>query len=88
MSTTAPWVASRIAKSNQALKEEPWVTKRVVVQRLAVNVALQDLERAPEFEKDVLDALGKPTRPEKFQTLDQVFQLWYVEPPSESNTID
>ena len=76
ISTTAPWIASRIAKSSQAIKEDLWVTKRIVVQRLMVNVALQDLEPAPEFEKDVLDALGKSSMTERFQALDRVFQLW------------
>ena len=41
--------------------------KRTVVQRLMVNVALQDLEPTPEFEKDVLDVLGKPSVTERFK---------------------
>lgn len=76
MSTTTPWIALRIAKSNQAPGEYFWVTKRTTVQRLTVTPAFQDLVPAPEFEEDVLAALGKPSRPEKFQALDQVFQLW------------
>lgn len=76
ISTATPWIASRIAKNNQAPGENLWVTKRMVVQRLVVTLALQDLVPAPEFEQDVLAALGKASSPEKFQELDQVFQLW------------
>lgn len=76
ISTSTPWIAPRIAKSNQALGENLWATKRTVVQRLAITFALQDLVPAPQFEEDVLTALRKPSRPERFQALDQVFQLW------------
>lgn len=76
ISTTTPWIASRIATRNESPGENLWMTKRTVIQRLAINVALQDLVPASELEEDVLAALGKPSNPEKFQALDQVFQLW------------
>jgi hypothetical protein len=76
MSVTAPWIASRIAKNNKVPEKNLWVTKRIVVRRLTVNLTLRDLEATPEFEGDVLAALGKPSKFEKFQALDEVFRVW------------
>lgn len=79
MSVTTPWIASRIAKHNRAPKEDAWITKRIVVQRLSVSLALRDVQTNPEFERDVLAALGKSSRLEKFEALDGVFRVWCVE---------
>ncbi|KAF8602191.1 hypothetical protein BDV93DRAFT_217373 [Ceratobasidium sp. AG-I] len=76
MSVTTPWIASRIAKHNRAPKEDSWITRRMVVQRVSVNLTLRDLQPNPEFEGDVVAALGKPSRFEKFQALDEVFRTW------------
>lgn len=75
-STSTPWIVSRIAKRNRTPGKEPWITKRMIVQRLAFTLALQDLEVAPEFEEDIRAALDKPSKLEKFQALNEVFRLW------------
>lgn len=74
--TTTPWIALRIAKNNQPSVDNYWVTKRIVVQRLAINLSLRDLVPTPEFEEDILVALGKQSKFERFQALDEVFQYW------------
>ncbi|KAF8602190.1 hypothetical protein BDV93DRAFT_217366 [Ceratobasidium sp. AG-I] len=76
ISVTTPWIMSRIVKHNKAPNEDSWITRRMVVQRLSVNLALLDVEPVPEFEEAVLAALGKPSKFEKFQALDGIFQAW------------
>lgn len=77
-STGSPWISSRIASNNQVLQTSDWVTKRTIVQRIAIDIDPQDLEPTPEFETDVRIALGKSNRFECFQALDQVFRLWWA----------
>lgn len=75
-STTTPWITARIAKNRKSSDESLCVTKRFVVQRLAIRVALRNLEPVPEFEEEVVVALGKQSKFEKFQALDEAFQHW------------
>lgn len=74
---TTPWIASRITRHNQALEQNTEMsTWRRVIQRLAFTIPLHNLSPAPEFEAHVLEALGKPSRMQKFQALNEVFQIW------------
>jgi hypothetical protein len=78
ISTTSPWTLSRIANNNrsQTTSDVSSITKRVIVQRLRVDLPLEDLIPVPEFEADILAALEKPTKFEKFHALYQVFEHW------------
>lgn len=75
-STLSPWAQSRIANNNQANRSVPSVTKRFLARRAQVDIALDDISPAPEFESDVRAALEKETRSEKFQALYRVFERW------------
>jgi hypothetical protein len=77
-STVLPWVSSRAAHTHQANQNGDWTTKRTTIQRLTIDVPVEDLVPAAGFETAVQAALGKPTTLEKFQALNKVFQLWQV----------
>ncbi|KAG8710288.1 hypothetical protein FRC09_000196, partial [Ceratobasidium sp. 395] len=69
--TVTPWAASRIDRHLQANKSGQWITKRTIVQRLALNIPPEDISPTPAFEVDVQAALGKRTALEKFKALDK-----------------
>jgi hypothetical protein len=74
--TATPWMSSRIAGNNQ-IPSNGWVlTKRTTVQRLTLDIPLEDLVPVPEFEIDIQAALEKPTDLGKYQSLERVFQRW------------
>ncbi|KAF8593864.1 hypothetical protein BDV93DRAFT_529642, partial [Ceratobasidium sp. AG-I] len=77
-STVTPWIASRIANSNrfERLNDELYITKRITLRRVSVNITLEALSPVPEFEISVADALTKSTKLLKFQALNEIFQFW------------
>ncbi|KAG9122906.1 hypothetical protein FRC07_000521 [Ceratobasidium sp. 392] len=76
VATIAPWTASRIDCHQQVNESGHWVTKRTLVQQLALNIPPQDITSVLEFDADVRAALGRPTASEKFKVLEKVYQLW------------
>jgi hypothetical protein len=75
-SIMSPWISSRLSNNIQANKDGSWVSKRAVFQRFALNIPLRELEPVPEFETEILDALSKSTKAEKFQALYEAFSFW------------
>ncbi|KAG9125510.1 hypothetical protein FRC07_007312, partial [Ceratobasidium sp. 392] len=70
-----PWAALRMARNNRTAASGQWTTKRTTFQRLALDIPLHDLAPVAEFRKAIQGALREPTSLEKFQALDQTFDL-------------
>jgi hypothetical protein len=78
ISTLPPWILARMTNNNlRSLGGEgEWITKQFILQRLAFDLFVEELEPVPEFEVDMQNALAKPTKFEKFQALYRVLQIW------------
>ncbi|KAJ1305820.1 hypothetical protein OPQ81_010547 [Rhizoctonia solani] len=74
--TVSPWTASRIHATNRNSRDGAWVTRRTLAQRIRVKVLLEDLAPIPEFEAAIEEALGRPTRFEKFQAVYRALDHW------------
>ncbi|CAE6469192.1 unnamed protein product [Rhizoctonia solani] len=70
-----PWdVLTRGAQ--RTLETETWVTRRFMVQRVAINISPRDLCAVKPFVKEVEAALGKGTDSLRLQALREVFETW------------
>ncbi|CAE6335811.1 unnamed protein product [Rhizoctonia solani] len=74
--TISPWTASRIAATNQQNKAGTYYTRLTKTKRLKIQVSLEDLAPAPEFEAAIEEALGLSTTFEKFQAIYRVLDRW------------
>lgn len=54
----------------------PFLTKRVIVRRLQIDTALDDISPIAGFVEEMSAALGKHSRPAKFQAVYQVLEHW------------
>ncbi|KAG9080863.1 hypothetical protein FRC06_006059, partial [Ceratobasidium sp. 370] len=75
-SALSPWSLSRIANRNQTTQEGSWITKRMIIKCLAVNIPLREVKPVPEFEAEVLEALNKSSKVEQFQAVYEAFAYW------------
>ncbi|KDN36055.1 hypothetical protein RSAG8_11077, partial [Rhizoctonia solani AG-8 WAC10335] len=76
ITTTCPWTSSRITARNQHNAEGTWYTRLTKTKRFKVEVFLEDLAPASEFEERVEQALGQPTLFGKFQAIYRVLEHW------------
>ncbi|CAE7051220.1 unnamed protein product [Rhizoctonia solani] len=76
MATISPWTLSRIDATNLHNPGGAWTTRRTLARRLRVRVLLHDLAPVPEFEAAIEEALGQPTRFEKFQAVYRALDRW------------
>ncbi|KAG8726787.1 hypothetical protein FRC11_014495, partial [Ceratobasidium sp. 423] len=75
-STISPWTSSRIAANNQPNADGAWLTRRTLVQRLVVQLSLDDLAPVPEFKSEIEAALGEPTIFQKFEAVYRALHKW------------
>ncbi|KAG8761505.1 hypothetical protein FRC11_013767 [Ceratobasidium sp. 423] len=75
-STISPWISSRIAANNQPNADGTWLTRRTLVQRLAVQSSLEDLAPVPEFKAEIEAALRRPTIFQKFEAVYRALHKW------------
>ncbi|QRW11198.1 hypothetical protein RhiLY_10197 [Ceratobasidium sp. AG-Ba] len=66
----------RIAQDHEANHSGQWTTKRTIVRRLLLDISPEELLCSPNFEKDVREAVGKPSLVDKYKALDRVFRVW------------
>jgi hypothetical protein len=74
--TVSPWTASRIGATNRINEEGTWYTRITKVACLKVQVLLEDLAPAPEFEAAIEAAVSPPTVCERFQAVYRVLARW------------
>ncbi|CAE6473792.1 unnamed protein product [Rhizoctonia solani] len=74
--TISPWTSSRIAANDQPNPEGMWFTRITKTKRVKLEVQLEDLIPAPEFEASIEEALEHPTTAEKFQGVYRVLSRW------------
>ncbi|QRV85208.1 Jacalin-like lectin domain protein [Ceratobasidium sp. AG-Ba] len=74
--TVEPWLESRIARCPQPMGTGPWVTKRVSIRRLMVDIPLEELTPSSSFVAEVEEALCKFAESERFLGLREVFDKW------------
>ncbi|CEL61513.1 hypothetical protein RSOLAG1IB_10086 [Rhizoctonia solani AG-1 IB] len=74
--TISPWTLSRIDATNRHNEKGEWITRRTLAQRLRVQVLLEDLSPAPEFEAAIKDALQRPSSYEKFRAVYDAMNRW------------
>ncbi|KDN36063.1 hypothetical protein RSAG8_11085, partial [Rhizoctonia solani AG-8 WAC10335] len=74
--TISPWTSSRIAANNQPNPVGSWYTRITKTKRIRVEVLLEDLVPAPEFEAAIEEALGHATTFKKFQAVYHVLRRW------------
>ncbi|CAE6439774.1 unnamed protein product [Rhizoctonia solani] len=74
--TISPWTSSRIAANNQPNQAGTWYTRIIKSKRVRVEVLLEDLTAAPEFEAAIQEALELPTVFEKFQAVYHALNRW------------
>lgn len=75
-SPLSPWIPARIAGTNRPNPDGAWITKRTIVQRLSLNMQLEELVAVPEFEADIEAALRRPTTFEQLQALYRALHIW------------
>lgn len=75
-SVISPWTSSRIAGNNRPNPDGGWITKRTFVQRISLNVQLEELAPVQGFVADVETALQKSTMFEQLQALYYTLHVW------------
>ncbi|CAE6426585.1 unnamed protein product [Rhizoctonia solani] len=76
VTTVSPWTLSRRDATNRYNAGGTWITRRTLALRLRLQVLLEDLVPAPEFEAAIEEALTRPSRFEKFQAVYQALSRW------------
>ncbi|CAE7203505.1 unnamed protein product [Rhizoctonia solani] len=71
-----PWIFSRIARNNQVNPITRSITKYLIVQKIRVDLSIDDLTPVPALENAFREALEQPTLFEKSQAIYQVFEHW------------
>ncbi|CAE6398478.1 unnamed protein product [Rhizoctonia solani] len=76
LSDKSPWTISRITRNNQVNSISRSITKCVIVQKIRVDLSIDDITPVPALEEMFSMALGKPTLYEKSQAVYQLFEHW------------
>ncbi|CAE6498773.1 unnamed protein product [Rhizoctonia solani] len=77
VSDKSPWTLSRITRNNhQVNPKSRSITKCIIIQKLRVELSLEDLSPVPELESDFKKALTQPTRFEKSNAVYRTFEHW------------
>ncbi|CAE6489489.1 unnamed protein product [Rhizoctonia solani] len=72
----SPWTDSRITRNNQVNPTSRSITKYVVVQKIRVDLSIDDITPVPALEEAFRVALGQPTIFEKSHAVYRVFEHW------------
>ncbi|KAH7326796.1 hypothetical protein B0J17DRAFT_680705 [Rhizoctonia solani] len=77
ISDNSPWTLSRITRNNlQVNPSSRSITKCIIIQKLRIDLSLEDLSPAPELANDFKKALAQPTRFEKSNAVYRAFEHW------------
>ncbi|KDN37964.1 hypothetical protein RSAG8_09815, partial [Rhizoctonia solani AG-8 WAC10335] len=76
LSDKSPWTISRITRNNQVNHTSRSITKCVIVQKIRVDLSIDDITPVPALEEAFRVALGQRTIFEKSQAVYRVFEHW------------
>ncbi|EUC60502.1 jacalin domain protein [Rhizoctonia solani AG-3 Rhs1AP] len=76
VATLSPWTQSRIDATNRYNAGGTWITRRTLALRLRIQVLLEDISPAPEFEVAIEEALTRSSRFERFQAVYRALSRW------------
>ncbi|CAE7203508.1 unnamed protein product, partial [Rhizoctonia solani] len=76
LSDKSSWTVSRITRNNQLDRATRSITKYVIVQKIRVDLSIDDLTPVQALEEAFKAALGKSTLFEKSQAVYHIFENW------------